>query len=156
MPDPLRIFPSQITASSDVPTGVRFSAILLVLWACFLGICGTFCLIALVISVMYRDRFDIPLGLGFVLAIAGALFCFRAARGLRGAQSWAANVATICGGLGIALGCPVIFDWIHNGTRSADEYFLYLVDPIFIIFGLWLCIYLNIPRVRSSFRRQPY
>lgn len=155
MPDLLRDFPSQRTESSDVPTGVRFSAILLVLWACFLGLCGTFCLITLIISVMYRDRFVTLLGLGFVLAVAGALFCFRAARALRGAQLWGANVAAICGGLAIALGCPVIFDWIHGGTQSADEYFLYPVAPIFVIFGLWLCIYLNIPRVRASFGRQP-
>src|SRR5712664_1847445 len=154
MSDPLRISASQRTTSSDVRAGVRFSAILLVLWACVLGLCGIFCLITLVISWMHRDRSVLLLGLGFVLAVAGTLFCFRAARALHSAQSWGANVATLCGGLAVALGCSAIFDLIHGGTHSADEYFLYPVAPIFVVFGLWLCIYLNIPRVRSDFRRR--
>jgi hypothetical protein len=154
MSDPLRLSLSQRTTSTDVPIGIRFSAILLALWACVLGLCGLFCLITVVITSMHGDRSEIFLGVGFVFAFATALFCLRAARALLNAERWGANVATVCGGLAVAFGCLVILNFFHIGRQSADEYFLYPVAPIFLLLGAWLCIYLNMPRVRSSFERR--
>lgn len=154
MSDPMRLFVSLRTTSADVPVGVRFSAILLVLWACMLGLCGLFCLITVAISLMHGDWSITSFGVGFILAIAAGLFCVRAAKALRNAERWGANVATVCGGLAVALGSFIIRDFFSSGGgRSADEYFLYPIAPIFVVLGAWLCIYLNIPRVRSGFEK---
>ena len=141
--------------SADVPAGIRFSAILVVLWGRILGLCGIFCLITIAISLTNRDRSLALLVLGFILAVAGAFLCFRAASALHSAQSWGANVAIICGGLAVVLGCSAILDLVHGETHSADEYFLYPIAPSFIVCGLWLCIYLTIPRVRAFFESHP-
>src|SRR6516164_3435465 len=126
MPEPLRTFG---TASlwSDVPTGIRFSAIILVLLACALGLCGLFCFIAVVILLAHHGRslIGISLGLAGVVILAASLICLRAATALRNARIWGANVATACGGLAVAVGGLVILDFFHAGRHSADEYFLY-------------------------------
>jgi hypothetical protein len=156
MSEPLRIYESKGATSSwpDVPAGIRFSAIILVLLACAPGLCGLFCIIALVISLMHpgRSLVGVSLGLAGIVALAVALVCLRAAKALRNAQRWGANVATVCGGLAVAFGSLTIFDFFRVGGQSADEYFLYPVAPIFLVLGAWLCIYLNLPRVRSSFK----
>ena len=139
--------------SSDMSVGVRFSAIILVLLACALGLCGLFCIIAVAILLAHHGR----LLVGFSLALAGVamlatfLICLRAARALQNRRLWGVNVATVCGALAAAFSGLMIFDFFHAGRQSADEYFLYPLAPIFFLLGTWLCIYLNTPRVRSSF-----
>jgi drug/metabolite transporter (DMT)-like permease len=155
MPEPLRTY-GTASSWSDVPAGIRFSAIILVLLACALGLCGLFCFIALVILLAHHGRslIGISLGLAGVVVLAASLVCLRAATALRNARLWAANVATVCGGLAVAFGGLAIFDFFHAGRQSADEYFLYPIVPIFLLLGAWLCIYLNMPRVRSSFQNR--
>jgi hypothetical protein len=55
----------------------------------------------------------------------------------------------------LLFGGVIGFDFFHAGRQSADEYFLYPVAPILFMLGAWLCIYLNMPRVRSSFEHRP-
>jgi hypothetical protein len=154
MPEPLRSY-GTTSSRSDVPAGIRFSAIILVLLACALGLCGLFCLIAVVILLAHHGRslMGISLGLAGVVVLAASLVCLRAATALRNGRLWGANVATVCGGLAVAFGGLVIFDFFHAGRQSADEYFLYPVAPIFLLLGAWLCIYLNMPRVRSGLEK---
>lgn len=152
MREPLSAYGAKMP-SSDMPAGVRFSAIILVLLACALGLCGLFCLIAVVILLAHHGRglVGLSLGLASVAILAASLVCLRAATALRNGQLWAANVATVCGGLAVAFGGLVVFDFFHAGRQGADEYFLYPVAPVVLLLGAWLCIYLNMPRVRSSF-----
>jgi hypothetical protein len=158
MPEPLRTYePKEATSSwPDVLPGIRFSAIILVLLAFALGLCGLFCIVALVIAVKHAGQslVGVSLGLAAIVAFAAALLCFRAAKALRNARRWGANVATVCGGLAIAFGGLAILDFFHAGKQSADEYFLYPIAPVFLLLGAWLCIYLNIARVRSSFENR--
>jgi hypothetical protein len=146
-----------VTPWSDMPAGVRVSAIFLVLLACALGLCGVLCLVAVVTLLVHHGRglAGLPLGLVGVVGLVTSLVCFRAADALRSGRRWGANVATACGGLAVAFGGLLVFDLFHPGRQAADEYFLYPVAPIFLLLGAWLCIYLNLPRVRSSFERRP-
>jgi hypothetical protein len=158
MPEPLKTYESKGTASSrsDVPAGVRFSAIILVLLACALGVCGIFCVIAVAIILTHHGPalVGVSFGLGAAIAVAASLIGLRGAKALRNAQRWGANVATVCGGLAVVFGGLVILDFFHAGRQSADAYFLYPVAPIFLVLGIWLCIYLNMPQVRSGFARR--
>jgi hypothetical protein len=131
MPEPLRTY-GTASSRSDVPAGIRFSAIILAL-ACALGLCRLFCFFALVILLAHHggSLIGIFLGLAGVVVFAGSLVCLRAATASRNARLWAANMATIFGGLAIAFGGFAIFDFFHAGRQSADEYFLYPLVPIF-------------------------
>jgi hypothetical protein len=154
MPEPLRTYGTS-SSESDVPSAIRFSAIVLVLLAFALGLLGLFCLIALVILLVHHGRslIGISLGLAGVAVFVASIVCLRAATALRNARSWGANVATACGLLAVAIGGLVSFDLFHAGSRSSDEYFLYPVAPIFLLLGAWLCVYLNLPRVRAGFEK---
>lgn len=138
---------------SDIPAGVRFSAIILVLLACALGLCGLFCLIAVVALLAHHGRplVGLSLGVAGVAMLATSLVCLRAARALQNGRLWGVNVATVCGALAVAFSGLMIFDFFHSGSQGADEYFLYPLAPLFLLLGTWLCIYLNMPHVRSSF-----
>lgn len=155
MPEPLESY-STSSPSFDVHGGVRFSAILLVLLGCALGLCGLFCLIAVVIVLTNHGRSltSLALGTGAVVLLAASLACVRAAMALRNGRLWGANVATVCGGLTVAMGGLIAFDFFHARGQVADEYFIYPLAPIFLVVGAWLCIYLNMPRVRSDFDRR--
>ena len=157
MSEPLRNYETA-SSGSVVPAGIRFSAIILVLMACAMGLCGLFCIVALVISLTHPGRtlVGISLGLAAIVALASAFVCLLAARALQNARRWGANVATVCGGLAVVSSGLDIFNFFHVGKQSADEYFLYPVAPILLVFGTWLCIYLNIPRVRSTFEKRHY
>ena len=131
---------------------MRFSAIILVILACALGLCGLFCLIAGVTLLAHHGRNSTALSLGLlsVVALATSLVCFRAANALRNGQRWGANVATVCGGLAVAFGGLISFDFFHAGRQGADEDSLYPVAPILLLLGAWLCIYLNTICVRAG------
>ncbi len=109
--------------SSDTPAGVRFSAIILVLLACALGLCGLFCFTAIVILLAHHGR---PL-VGFSLGLAGfailatSIVCLRAARALQNGRLWGANMATVFGALAVAFSGLMIFDLFHAGKQSANE-----------------------------------
>jgi hypothetical protein len=154
MPEPLKTYGTS-SSGSDVPSAIRFSATILVFLALALGLLGLFCLIALVILLVHHGRslIGISLGLAGVAVLAASIVCLRAANALRNARIWGANVATACGVLAVAIGGLVIFDFFHAGSQSADEYFLYPVAPIFLLLGAWLCVYLNLPRVRAGFEK---
>jgi len=155
MSEPLKSY-GTTSPWSDMPLGVRFSAIVLVLLGCALGLCGLFCLIAVVILLAHHGRnlTGLSLGLAGVVLLTVSLVCLRAAAAMRNGRRWGANVATVCGGLAAAFGGLIIFDFFNAGRLGADEYLLYPVAPIFLLLGVWLCIYLNMPRVRSSFERR--
>jgi drug/metabolite transporter (DMT)-like permease len=155
MPEPLRTY-GTVSSWSDVPTGIRFSAIILVLLACVLGLCGMFCLVALVILLEHHGQslIGVSLGIAGVAVFAAAVVCLRAATALRNARIWGANVATVCGGLAVSVGGLITFDFFHAGSHSADEYFLYPMAPIFLLLGAWLCVYLNMPGVRAGFEKR--
>jgi hypothetical protein len=139
-----------------MPGGVRFSAIILVVLAFALGLCGLFCLIAVAMLLAHHGRSltGIALGLLSLVVLTTSLVCFRAANALRNGQRWGANVATVCGGLALVFGGVIGFDFFHPGRQAADEYFLYPVAPVLLLLGAWLCIYLNIPRVRAAFEKR--
>jgi hypothetical protein len=157
MPNPLRTFESKGVTSprSDVPLGMRVSAIILVLLALALGLGAVFCVIAIVLSPVHpgQNLFALFLGLVGIVALAAAFVCLRAARSLRNAGRWGANVATVFGGLAVASSSLELFNFFRHGGQSADEYFLYPVAPIFLLLGTWLCVYLNLPRVRAGFEK---
>lgn len=155
MSEPLGTY-GTTSSFSDMPGGVRFSAIILVVIACALGLCGLFCLIAVATLLAHHGRSltGIELGLLSLVVLATSLVCFRAANALRNGQRWGANVATVCGGLALVLGGVIGFDFFHPGRQGADEYFLYPVAPVLLLLGAWLCIYLNMPRVRVAFEKR--
>ncbi len=138
---------------SEAPLGVRFSSIILVLFALVLMVCALFCLIAGGTVLVHHGRSSTGLYLGVAgcAGIAASFVCFRAASALRNALRWGANVATGCGGLAVVFGSMLAFDFLRASKPSADEYFLYPLVPVFLLVGIWLCIYLNLPRVRSRF-----
>jgi hypothetical protein len=154
MPEPLKTYGTS-SSGSDVPSAIRFSATILVFLAFALGLLGLFCLIALVILLVHHGRslIGLSLGLAGIAVLAASIVCLRAATALRNARIWGANVATACGVLAIAIGGLVIFDLFHARSQSTDEYFLYPVAPIFLLLGTWLCVYLNLPRVRAGFEK---
>ena len=143
------------SSRTDVPIGIRVSAIILVLLACALALCGLFCLIAFVISLIHHGRgLATPsLFLGGTVLCATSLVCFRAATALQSGRLWGAIVGTVCGGLAVSLGRLLVFDLFNPRRHSPDEYFLYPVAPIFLLLGAWLCLYLSRPHVRSLFRQ---
>ena len=152
MPEPLKSYRAS-SPSSDMHVGVRFSAILLMLLACALGVCGLFCLIAVVTVLTNHERIltSLALGAGAVALLAASFVCVRAATALRNGRRWGANVATVFGGFTAAVGGLIAFDFFRARGQAADEYFIYPLAPIFLLAGAWLCIYLNLPYIRSDF-----
>jgi len=151
--------------ANDAPAdlvGLRISAGLLVVLGCIFGIYVLFFAIVLFVEALrhWRDHqfaFNQAASLLvqlIVIAVSAALtyLCFRAAAALRLAQRWAANVATGFGLMFLLFSGAFFYDCFHPEKQSNDEYFLILVVPFWIIIGLWWCIYLNVPRVRSILR----
>ncbi len=153
MSEPLRNYDT--ATFYDVPLGIRFSSILLVLVALGIGLCALFCWIALAALSLNHGRSWTGLYLGVAggVGLTASLVCFRAAAALRSELRWGANVATVFGGITVLSGSILVIDFFHAGLPSADEYFLYPVAPIILLIGVWLCIYLNVPYVRSRFNQ---
>jgi hypothetical protein len=83
-------------------------------------------------------------------ASAGLTYlCFRAAPPLLNAKRWGAYVAMGFGLLLLLFTAEFIYDLYHPDRQSPDEYFGIFVVPFFVAVGLWWCIYLNLPHVRS-------
>jgi hypothetical protein len=155
MSETLKTYPP-FSPQSDIPAGVRFSAVIMVLFAFGSGLCGLFCLIAVVMLLVNHGSFGtgIALGIGGILVLGACLVCLRAASALRSGLTWGANLAVAVGGFAIALGGTVLFDLFHSRGHIADEYFVYPVAPALLLLGVWLCVYLNIPSVRLRFDKR--
>jgi len=148
-------FRSEVASKhDDVLLGVRFSAVLLVIFGCATALIAVFLVIALCIFIAgHSDLTAIAL---FVLGAGSAttisLLCIRAAGALHNARRWGAIVAIACGIVLVTFGTLTVIDLYHPARQSADEYFLFPIAPICIAVGAWWCIYLSLPHVRSTLK----
>jgi hypothetical protein len=95
------------------------------------------------------------LTLFIIIAVTAALtyLCFRAASALCNAERWASYVAMGFGLLFLLFSAVFFYDWFHPDRQSPDEGFGIFIVPFCITFGLWWCIYLNLPYVRVHLKR---
>ena len=139
--------------------GLQISACLLVALGCIFGFYVLFFGGLLIVSVVRYWQGHLPasdkpswlLSPLLVVAITTALtyLCLRAAAALHNAQRWGAHVATGFGLMLLSFSGIFFYDCFHPDRQSPDEYFVILIVPFWIVIGLWWCIYLNLPHVRS-------
>ncbi len=146
-----------IEGEPETPFGLRVSAVLLIAFGCFLGLYVPFYAALFIVSIVHGSRVhghsDNVSSL-IVSVVAGTLtyLCFRAAAALRQSRRWAAYVAMGFGLLLLLFSAVFIYDCFHPERQGLDEGFAILIVPFFIAAGLWWCIYLNLPQVRTRMK----
>ncbi len=146
---------------SDLPS-LRFSAGLLValgcLWALYALLFFSLLVIAGVRALQGRShpasdaRFLLTSTSVIVIASGLTWLCIRAAKALRDARRWGAYVAMGFGVLLLLFTGSFVYDMYHPERQSPDEAFGILIVPFMFAVGLWWCVYLNLPHVRTHLR----
>ena len=149
---------SAIPQESKTLGGVRFSAVLLVLFGAFLGIYVpfySFMLAAILYKRLHGVHFPDPSITSLVLTIAGAatlsFLCFRAGAALSHSRRWAAYVAIAWGLLLFCFGAQIMIDLFRPyqpGAVQGEDFFEFLLAVPCLALGAWWCVYLCLPHVR--------
>jgi hypothetical protein len=139
--------------------GVRFSAVLLVLFGAFLGIYVpfySFMLAMILYKRLHGTHFPNPSITSLVLTIAGAatlsFLCFRAGAALSRSRRWAAYVAIAWGLMLFYFGSRIMIDLFRPyqpGAVQGEDLFEFLIAVPCLAVGAWWCVYLSLPHVRS-------
>lgn len=139
--------------------GVRVSAVLLVALGCLWGFYAIFFVVILGMTGVRAwegrahdvGNFVGPLHYFFVVVVMTALtwLCLRAAAALRDARRWGAYVAMASGLLLLLFTVSFTYDIYHPERQGPNDYFGILFVPFALLVGLWWCIYLNLPHVRT-------
>jgi magnesium-transporting ATPase (P-type) len=145
--------------------GIRISVGLLIALGCLWGFFALFFVGIFGMSGVrsWKDHLFTPdnlrwfaiLLLAIAVTTALAWLCFRAAAALRNTRQWAAYVAMAFGMLLLLFTVSFIYDLYHPERQSPDEYFVILFAPFSLLVGLWFCIYLNLPHVRTHLKNSP-
>lgn len=128
--------------------GIGISAGLLFGLGCLWGFYAVFFAL-LEIAGPRHTRWSVKPMLTIVLIGLLSWLCIRAARALRETRQWGAYVAIVFGILLLLFVGRIINDMYHPERQVNDEGYALLLTPFIAGVGLWWCVYLNLPRVRS-------
>jgi hypothetical protein len=149
-----------IKGQATTVSGLVASAVLLIVLGVLLAFYVPFYLFLLGVMLL-RDPHSSPdqhlLLLGFTIlgAAALSLLCLAAGFALTRSRRWAANVAIGWGLLLIYFGSRIIIDLFRPyqpGAVQGEDLFEFLIALPCIAVGIWWCVYLSLPRVRTHLR----
>ncbi len=130
--------------------GIRMSAGLLLGLGCLWGFYAVF-FIVLEVAGPRNARWSMRSVFTECGLILLCWLCVQAAKALRKTRRWGAYVAIAFGVLLLLFAGSIINDMYHPERQVNDEGYVLLLVPFIAGVGLWWCVYVHLPRVRTRF-----